>query len=61
MVLTELLNQVFSLLWHEPVGPDSSDMSKPVGRTRGIFGGEIFSHILRMVVVVERHGACLCL
>jgi len=60
VALTELLNQVFSLLWHEPAGQTNSDVSKPIA-TRGLFGEEIFSHILRMVVVVERHGACWCL
>jgi hypothetical protein len=51
---------VFSLMWHEPAGQNNTSISKPIQMTRDPFGGEVFSHILRMVVVKNQHGACLC-
>jgi hypothetical protein len=55
--------QVFAVLWHEHAGGGRSntDRSRAFGFTLGPMGQEIYSHIIRMVVVKELHGFCWCL
>jgi hypothetical protein len=55
------------MLWHESVGyPNGGHLShkeqfKPYPYREGKYGERVYSHIVRMVVVKERHGYCWCI
>ena len=59
------VGRVFAMLWHESVGyPKGGHLSnkeqfKPY--REGKYGEGVYSHIVRMVVVKERHGYCWCI
>jgi hypothetical protein len=59
------VGRVFAMLWHESVGyPNGGHLSnKEQFRPyrAGKYGERVYSHIVRMVVVKERHGYCWCI
>ena len=61
------VGRVFAMLWHENVGyPKGGHLSnkeqfKPNPYRAGKYGESVYSHIVRMVVVRERHGYCWCI
>jgi hypothetical protein len=61
-----VLGRVFAMLWHEsagapPKGPQLSNKEHFSPYRTGRYREPIHSHILRMVVVRERHGYCWCI
>jgi hypothetical protein len=59
------VGRVFAMLWHEsagdPKGGHLSNKEQFQPYRAGRYGERVHSHILRMVVVKERHGYCWCI
>jgi hypothetical protein len=59
------VGKVFAMLWHESVGyPKGGHLSNKEqfkAYRAGKYGEGVYSHIVRMVVVKERHGYCWCI
>jgi hypothetical protein len=59
------IGRVFAMLWHEsagaPRGGHLSNQEQFNAYRAGRYGERVHSHILRMVVVRERHGYCWCI